>query len=253
MGVALLYAAAHFLHLGEALATLPSGVAIDATIVIGLAGTVARVCAFRLHRHDLRVPAVPARVGDTAHRRQLRPAGQRVRVRTRRRVRDVGRPGTRPVLRGGGARRSRCSDSPVAPRRSSATRDCARNPRCRRPSESSTRESSRSRRDSWAARSTPASSFTAGARRSSASIKWFFLLGAFALPALLLAAGSGGRAKGNDHRRVRRPVRRPPRGALVLLRAVQPPAEHLLSGDRLMVCDLQMSTRTAHQPCRGSR
>ncbi len=38
MGVTLLYPIVHFLHLGDTFATLPSGVAIDATILVGLAG-----------------------------------------------------------------------------------------------------------------------------------------------------------------------------------------------------------------------
>jgi DMSO reductase anchor subunit len=46
MGTALLYAAVHFLHLGKALAALPSGAAIDATLLVGLAGV---VLAFALY------------------------------------------------------------------------------------------------------------------------------------------------------------------------------------------------------------
>ena len=46
MGTTLLYAVAHFLHLGEALALLPSGTAIDATLLVGLAGV---VLAFALY------------------------------------------------------------------------------------------------------------------------------------------------------------------------------------------------------------
>ena len=46
MGTALLYAVVHFLHLGEALATLPSGAAIDSTLVVGLAGVVLALALF---------------------------------------------------------------------------------------------------------------------------------------------------------------------------------------------------------------
>ena len=46
MGAALLYAIAHFFHLGEAVAALPSGVAIDATVVVGLAGVVLAFALF---------------------------------------------------------------------------------------------------------------------------------------------------------------------------------------------------------------
>jgi DMSO reductase anchor subunit len=46
MGTTLLYAMVHFLHLGEALATLPSGAAIDATLLVGLAGVVLAVALF---------------------------------------------------------------------------------------------------------------------------------------------------------------------------------------------------------------
>jgi len=38
MGIVLLYAIAHFFHLGEVLATLPSGAAIDATVALGSMG-----------------------------------------------------------------------------------------------------------------------------------------------------------------------------------------------------------------------
>jgi DMSO reductase anchor subunit len=46
MGAALLYAVVHFLHLGEAVATLPSGAAIDSTLVVGLAGVVLACALF---------------------------------------------------------------------------------------------------------------------------------------------------------------------------------------------------------------
>jgi DMSO reductase anchor subunit len=46
MGATLLYAVAHFLHLGQGLATLPSGAAIDATQVVGLAGVVLAFALF---------------------------------------------------------------------------------------------------------------------------------------------------------------------------------------------------------------
>ena len=46
MGAALLYPIAHFLHLGEALATLPSGATIDATLIIGLAGVILAFALF---------------------------------------------------------------------------------------------------------------------------------------------------------------------------------------------------------------
>ncbi len=46
MGTTLLYPVAHFLHLGEAFATLPSGAAIDATLVIGLAGVILAFALF---------------------------------------------------------------------------------------------------------------------------------------------------------------------------------------------------------------
>jgi DMSO reductase anchor subunit len=39
MGVVALYAITHFFHLGEAIARLPSGVALNATLVLGLAGS----------------------------------------------------------------------------------------------------------------------------------------------------------------------------------------------------------------------
>jgi hypothetical protein len=45
MGTTLL-AVVHFLHLGEALATLPSGAAIDATLIVGLAGVVLAFALF---------------------------------------------------------------------------------------------------------------------------------------------------------------------------------------------------------------
>jgi len=46
MGAALLYPIAHFLHLGEALGTLPSGATIDATLIIGLAGVILAFALF---------------------------------------------------------------------------------------------------------------------------------------------------------------------------------------------------------------
>ena len=46
MGVTLLYAVAHFLWLGEAIATLPSGVPIGATIIVGLVGTLLAFALF---------------------------------------------------------------------------------------------------------------------------------------------------------------------------------------------------------------
>jgi DMSO reductase anchor subunit len=46
MGTALLYAVVHFLHLGEALVALPSGAAIDATIVVGSVGVVLAFALF---------------------------------------------------------------------------------------------------------------------------------------------------------------------------------------------------------------
>jgi len=46
MGTTLVYAVVHFLHLGEALATLPSGAAIDATLIVGLTGAVLAFALF---------------------------------------------------------------------------------------------------------------------------------------------------------------------------------------------------------------
>jgi DMSO reductase anchor subunit len=46
MGVTLLYAVAHFFWWGEALAVLPSGIAIGATVVIGLGGTLLAFALF---------------------------------------------------------------------------------------------------------------------------------------------------------------------------------------------------------------
>ena len=46
MGTALLYAIAHFFHVAETLALLPSGVAVGATIVLGLAGTLLAFALF---------------------------------------------------------------------------------------------------------------------------------------------------------------------------------------------------------------
>jgi DMSO reductase anchor subunit len=46
MGAALLYPIAHFFHLGEALATLPSGATIDSTLIIGLAGVILAFALF---------------------------------------------------------------------------------------------------------------------------------------------------------------------------------------------------------------
>ncbi len=174
------------------LATLPSGAAIDATIVLGVAGTVLAfalfLCTAMIYAcvRFLREWATPLTVVNytllgCASGFALAAAFSTAMA-----------PPLRRLLHRPARWSSRCSASSVAPPRWCATRGCARRRRCRRRSASSIRGSSRSRRVSWAARSTPASSSTAARRRLLRSVRWLFLVGAFALPLLLFAAGLAG-------------------------------------------------------------
>ena len=67
MGVVFLYGVAHFLGLeAGARPRCRRASPIDATVVLGLAGTVLAFALFVCTGDDLRVPAVPARMGDAA-------------------------------------------------------------------------------------------------------------------------------------------------------------------------------------------
>ena len=102
-------------------------------------------------------------------------------------------PGARALLRGLGAdpHAARLREPRRVARPQCAA--CGRSRRCRRRSASSIRGSCRSRRASWAARSTRASSSTAAAAAVLRSVKWLFLLRRVRrCPPLLLAAALAG-------------------------------------------------------------
>ena len=90
MGVVFLYGAAHLAGLEPALATLPSGIAIDATVALGVAGTLLAfalfVCTGMIYAclPFLREWATPAHGG------QLHAAGRRLGLHARGRVRGRG-------------------------------------------------------------------------------------------------------------------------------------------------------------------
>ena len=223
--------AAHFLGWNGTYGSASGGLT-DPTIVIGFAGTVLAlalyVCTGMIYAclPFLREWATPL-TGD-----QLHAAGPRVGLRAGRGG-HAGRAAARAVLRGVRAglhaARIRESRSP----RSRATRACAPSRRCRPPSASSIRASSRRRRASWAARSTRASSFTAGARRSCARSGGSFCSAHSWCPRCCSRRRGRARRRSSSSLRFMRAVPGIARRALVLLRAGEPSAESLLPGDRV--------------------
>ncbi len=79
MGVVFLYGVTHLMNWKPVLITLPSGLAIDLTIILGDVGTVSGLRAVHLHRDDLCLPALPARMAFAADGDQLHPARRRIR------------------------------------------------------------------------------------------------------------------------------------------------------------------------------
>ena len=192
--VTLLYPIVHFLHLGEALATLPSGVAIDATIVAGLAGVVLAfalfVCTGMIYAclPFLREWATPLTVVNftllgcasgfalaAAYSTSAAPAL----------VRFLTAAALVLTLLGfAGRAASLVRNARLRPKSTLQTAIGIKHPRIVQTAQGfmggsfNTREFFHGRSASFVR-----------------SIKWLFLLGAFALPALLLAAGLAGAQK----------------------------------------------------------
>jgi DMSO reductase anchor subunit len=188
MGATLLYAIAQFFHLGEGIARLPSGVAIDATIVIGLAGVILAtalfVCTGMIYAclPFLREWATPLTVVNfvllgcasgfalaAAYSTSAAPALVRF-------LATVALVFT--LLGFAGRAASLVRNARLRPKSTLQTAIGIKHPRIVQKSQGFVGGSFNTRE------------FFHG--RSAAlvrSIKWFFLLGAFALPALLLAAG----------------------------------------------------------------
>ena len=194
MGVTLLYAGAHFLHLGEALATLPSGVAIDATVAIGLAGTVLAfalfVCTAMIYAclPFLREWATPLTVVNFAllgSASGLALAAAYATSAAPALVRFLAAGALALTVLGCASRTaSLVRNARLRPKSTLQTAIGIKHPRIVQKSQGFMGGSFNTR-EFFHGRS--ASLFR--------SIKWFFLLGAFALPALLLAAGLAGAPK----------------------------------------------------------
>ncbi len=191
MGITLLYPLAHFFHFGEFLATLPLGVAIDATVVIGLAGVAVAfalfVCTGMIYAclPFLREWATPLTVVNftllgcasgfvlaAAHATVLAPAL----------VRFFAAGALALTLLGFAGRvASLVRNARLRPKSTLQTAIGIKHPRIVQKSQGfmggsfNTREFFHGRSVSLLR-----------------SIRWFFLLAAFALPALLLAAGLAG-------------------------------------------------------------
>jgi len=191
MGAALLYPIAHFLHLGEALATLPSGATIDATLIIGLAGVILAfalfVCTGMIYAcvAFLREWATPLTVVNfvllgcasgftlaAAYATASAPALVRLLATFALILTLLGFTGRVAAL----ARNAR-----LRPKSTLQTAVGIKHPRIVQKSQGFMGGSFNTRE------------FFHGRSRSFVrSVKWLFLLGAFALPALLLAAGLAG-------------------------------------------------------------
>jgi len=191
MGAALLYPIAHFFHLGEALATLPSGATIDATLIIGLAGVILAfalfVCTGMIYAcvAFLREWATPLTVVNfvllgcasgftlaAAYATASAPPLVRLLATLALILTLLGLTGRVAAL----ARNAR-----LRPKSTLQTAIGIKHPRIVQKSQGFMGGSFNTRE------------FFHGRSRSFVrSVKWLFLLGAFALPALLLAAGLAG-------------------------------------------------------------
>mgnify|MGYP003693911341 CR=1 FL=1 len=203
----MLYAAAHFLGWNGTYGSAQGSVT-DPTILIGFAGTAARSRALRLHRHDLRVPAVPARMGDAADRDQLHAARA-----SRRGSRWPQPPRWRRRRSCGSSRRARWSSPLLGFAGRVASLAAQRAPAPEVDAADRHRHQASAHRPDVAgihgrlvqhARVLPRPE----RRRSCARSGGVFLLGAFAVPALLLAAGLAGAPKSAIVAGVRRAVPR---------------------------------------------
>jgi len=194
MGTSLLYAVVHFLHLGEGLATLPSGAAIDATLIVGLVGVVLAfalfVCTGMIYAclPFLREWATPLTVVNfvllgcasgfalaAAYATSAAPALVRFLATLTLILTLLGFAGRVAAL----ARNAR-----LRPKSTLQTAIGIKHPRIVQMSQGFMGGSFNTRE------------FFHGRSASLVrSIKWFFLLGAFALPALLLVAGLAGAPK----------------------------------------------------------
>ncbi len=186
MGTVFLYGAAHLVGWKPVLVTLPSGIAIDATVLLGVLGTLLAfalfLCTAMIYAclPFLREWASPLTVinftllGGASGFTLAAPS-------------RAGSRRTSCASSQAGHSSSPCSALRAASPRSSGIRACGPNRRCRPPSGSSIRASHRSRWDSWADRSIRASSSIASRDRMLHRVKWMFLLAAFAIP--LGAAG----------------------------------------------------------------
>jgi len=194
MGTTLLYAVVHFLHLGEGLATLPSGAAIDATLIVGLVGVVLAfalfVCTGMIYAclPFLREWATPLTVVNfvllgcasgfalaAAYATSAAPALVRFLATLTLILTLLGFAGRVAAL----ARNAR-----LRPKSTLQTAIGIKHPRIVQMSQGFMGGSFNTRE------------FFHGRSASLVrSIKWFFLLGAFALPALLLVAGLAGAPK----------------------------------------------------------
>jgi DMSO reductase anchor subunit len=194
MGVTLLYAIAHFFHLGEAVATLPSGVAIDATVVVGLAGVVLAfalfVCTGMIYAclPFLREWATPLTVINfsllgcasgfalaAAYATSAAPALARF---------FAAGALVLTLLGFAGRAASLVRNARLRPKSTLQTAIGIKHPRIVQTSEGFMGGSFNTREF-----------FHGRSRPFVRLIKWIFLLGAFALPALLLAAGLAGAPK----------------------------------------------------------
>jgi DMSO reductase anchor subunit len=191
MGAALLYPIAHFFHLGEALATLPSGATIDSTLIIGLAGVILAfalfVCTGMIYAcvAFLREWATPLTVVNfvllgcasgftlaAAYATASAPPLVRLLATLALILTLLGFTGRVAAL----ARNAR-----LRPKSTLQTAVGIKHPRIVQKSQGFMGGSFNTRE------------FFHGRSRSFVrSVKWLFLLGAFALPALLLAAGLAG-------------------------------------------------------------
>jgi DMSO reductase anchor subunit len=194
MGTTLLYAVAQFLHLGEGLATLPSGATVDATVVIGIGGIVLAfalfVCTAMIYAcvAFLREWATPLTVVNfallgcasgfafaAAYATSAAPALVRFLAAAALTLTVIGFAGRAASL----VRNAR-----LRPKSTLQTAIGIKHPRIVQKSQGfmggsfNTREFFHGRSASFVR-----------------SIRWLFLLGAFALPALLLAAGLAGAPK----------------------------------------------------------
>ena len=80
MSVVFLFGISHLTGYRPEIVTLPSGLGVDLSVVLGVRRYDIGVCAVRLHGNDLRLPALFARMAFAVDGNQLHPDGRGIRI-----------------------------------------------------------------------------------------------------------------------------------------------------------------------------